>query len=248
MDCAPDFTCTKCSSSFIERISPSEQGESAEEMEDGISIAINHNPASGPRPPRSGMRRTRISIHRRPGAEQHENLIQGFFHHFINGLLGSNETQSGPINIQVSPFSINFEDFFINRDGLDNIITMFMNQMEHTGPPPASKEDIKSLPLVKIKQEHTDNKLQCHVCMEDFILDEEVTSLPCNHVYHTGCIVPWLELHATCPICRMTIGAGNGTQQSQGMARSSSASNLASPRSTSRPNRADQYQDDFNLD
>ena len=39
-----------------------------------------------------------------------------------------------------------------------------------------------------------DETMQCSVCMEEFKLDEKVRKLPCNHHYHTDCIVPWLEM------------------------------------------------------
>jgi E3 ubiquitin-protein ligase RNF115/126 len=29
-----------------------------------------------------------------------------------------------------------------------------------------------------------------------------VKVLPCNHLFHCGCIVPWLEAHSqACPMC-----------------------------------------------
>jgi len=40
----------------------------------------------------------------------------------------------------------------------------------------------------------TDSCLQCNICMEDFQLNEHVRGLPCKHMYHGDCIVPWLEL------------------------------------------------------
>ena len=39
----------------------------------------------------------------------------------------------------------------------------------------------------------------CSVCWEDFTEGEEVKLLECEHCFHEGCIVPWLELHGTCP-------------------------------------------------
>ena len=48
----------------------------------------------------------------------------------------------------------------------------------------------------------SDAKAQCSVCWDDFKLEEEVRQLKCDHIFHENCIIPWLELHNTCPVCR----------------------------------------------
>ncbi|CAN6237715.1 unnamed protein product [Urochloa humidicola] len=43
----------------------------------------------------------------------------------------------------------------------------------------------------------------CSVCLEEVRGGEMVRSLPeCRHVFHVGCIDPWLQWHVTCPLCR----------------------------------------------
>uniref|UniRef100_A0A453Q901 RING-type domain-containing protein n=3 Tax=Aegilops tauschii subsp. strangulata TaxID=200361 RepID=A0A453Q901_AEGTS len=47
-----------------------------------------------------------------------------------------------------------------------------------------------------------DGGAQCAVCMDDFLLGAAAKQLPCNHVFHKDCILPWLDLHSSCPVCR----------------------------------------------
>ena len=42
----------------------------------------------------------------------------------------------------------------------------------------------------------------CSVCHSDFEAEGQVVQLPCEHCFHERCILPWLEMHHTCPNCR----------------------------------------------
>ncbi|KYB24961.1 E3 ubiquitin-protein ligase Iruka isoform X1 [Tribolium castaneum] len=127
-----------------------------------------------------------------------ENLIQDFI---VNLGVGLNWGAAG--NMQL--FLGNPGDYAWGREGLDAIVTQLLNQMDSTGPPPVSKEVIDALPVINVKSDQVDAKLQCSVCWEDFQLGENVRQLPCTHIYHEPCIRPWLELHGTCPICRQNL-------------------------------------------
>ena len=45
----------------------------------------------------------------------------------------------------------------------------------------------------------------CPICCEDFVVGDEIVwskNEECYHAYHLDCIVPWLEDHNECPMCR----------------------------------------------
>ncbi|XXG68008.1 hypothetical protein AAC387_Pa06g1211 [Persea americana] len=42
----------------------------------------------------------------------------------------------------------------------------------------------------------------CAVCLDEFQVQQPVMNLPCSHRYHSGCLLPWLNVHSHCPYCR----------------------------------------------
>ncbi|XP_059452489.1 RING-H2 finger protein ATL54-like [Corylus avellana] len=50
-------------------------------------------------------------------------------------------------------------------------------------------------------EDEEDNK-RCPICWEDFEEREEVTLTPCNHMFHEGCIMAWVNTNSHCPLCR----------------------------------------------
>lgn len=88
-------------------------------------------------------------------------------------------------------------DYFIGP-GLDLLLQhLSENDPNRYGTPPAQKEAVEALPTVK-----TEEKLQCSVCLDECEIGDEVKEMPCKHKFHCSCILPWLELHSSCPICR----------------------------------------------
>ena len=56
-------------------------------------------------------------------------------------------------------------------------------------------------PVSKYKNDHLDK--ECSICQENFVIDQDIKTLPCFHIFHPDCIDPWLGNHSTCPICRL---------------------------------------------
>ncbi|KAJ4838858.1 hypothetical protein Tsubulata_010892, partial [Turnera subulata] len=97
----------------------------------------------------------------------------------------------------------NLGDYFIGP-GLEQLIQQLAeNDPNRYGTPPASKSAIDALPTVRITEESLNSEMnQCAVCQDDFEMGEEVKQMPCKHLYHEGCLMPWLQLHNSCPVCR----------------------------------------------
>lgn len=107
-----------------------------------------------------------------------------------------------PAGFRVPP-NLNLGDYFFGP-GLEQLIQQLAeNDPNRYGTPPASKSAVEGLPVVKISKELLDSdSSQCAVCKDLFELGEEAKQMPCKHIYHSDCILPWLELHNSCPVCR----------------------------------------------
>ncbi|KAJ4927725.1 hypothetical protein JOQ06_015527 [Pogonophryne albipinna] len=133
--------------------------------------------------------------------------VEGIVQQFLTGLFSNNGNPGAAPAALSSMLQLhsNPGDYAWGQGGLDAVITELLGQLESTGPPPAEKEMISSLPTVCISQEQTDCRLECPVCREEYTSGESVRKLPCLHFFHSECIVPWLELHDTCPVCRKSL-------------------------------------------
>ncbi|KAL7598373.1 probable E3 ubiquitin-protein ligase RHC1A [Lactuca sativa] len=98
------------------------------------------------------------------------------------------------------------------------------------GPPPATRSAIDSMPTIRISNRHLNTDSHCPVCKDKFELGSEARQMPCNHIYHSGCIEPWLVQHNSCPVCRVELpahgmsrgsssGGGGGGEESGGHGR-----------------------------
>ena len=67
------------------------------------------------------------------------------------------------------------------------------------GPPPTAKSEIESLPTHII---FLDSGVGfCGICIEPIAIGDEAKTLPCNHFYHSKCILKWLGQRKFCPLC-----------------------------------------------
>ncbi|XP_047394055.1 E3 ubiquitin-protein ligase RNF126 isoform X2 [Sciurus carolinensis] len=253
----PDYICPRCESGFIEELpeetrntengsapstAPADQSRQPFENVDqhlftlpqgygqfafGIFDDSFEIPAFPPgaqaddsRDPESRREREHQSRHR---------IIQ----QLVNGII----TPATIPNLGLGPWGVlhsNPMDYAWGANGLDAIITQLLNQFENTGPPPADKEKIQALPTVPVTEEHVGSGLECPVCKDDYALGESVRQLPCNHLFHNGCIVPWLEQHDSCPVCRKSLTGQNTATNPPGLtgvsfSSSSSSSSSSSP-------------------
>uniref|UniRef100_A0A6N2L941 RING-type E3 ubiquitin transferase n=1 Tax=Salix viminalis TaxID=40686 RepID=A0A6N2L941_SALVM len=83
----------------------------------------------------------------------------------------------------------------------DDIARAERESMEVEARPfPATKSSIDALERVVFDVSAPAS--DCTVCMEEISAGKEVILMPCSHVYHSDCIVQWLQTSHFCPLCR----------------------------------------------
>ncbi|KAK4359064.1 hypothetical protein RND71_021293 [Anisodus tanguticus] len=108
------------------------------------------------------------------------------------------------------PPRVNDRDYFTGP-GLENLIEE-LTQNDRPGPTPVPEPIIGSIPTVVIAPEHLRDDSECPVCKEKFKVGGDARELPCKHIYHSDCIVPWLRLHNSCPVCRNPLPVSSDAQ------------------------------------
>lgn len=112
-----------------------------------------------------------------------------------------------------------FLDMLINLLGMshheessmENIINYIMaNDTNRYGNPPASKKVVDNLDKVEVTEENKNyigkelgsETASCSVCKDEYEVKQNLLYLPCKHLFHDDCILPWLKERNSCPTCR----------------------------------------------
>ncbi|KAI4341916.1 hypothetical protein MLD38_026585 [Melastoma candidum] len=99
---------------------------------------------------------------------------------------------------------VNTSDYLDSGSFEDLLQYLADNDTSRRGAPPASVSFIGNLPVEVIDEDTVkrDPAMACAICKDVFVIGNKVNRLPCCHLYHPSCILPWLRTRNSCPLCR----------------------------------------------
>lgn len=62
---------------------------------------------------------------------------------------------------------------------------------------------------ISIYSNRSGKEFECIICQEKIKQGEEISSLPCIHIFHTTCILPWIIKKNKCPLCGVEVNLRN---------------------------------------
>lgn len=91
---------------------------------------------------------------------------------------------------------------------LESLITQLtisasMNTPQKPKYPPTSRKFIAQIETIDITP--STKSETCCICLNDFANFLVGKKLNCGHVFHSGCLLPWLECTNRCPLCRCVL-------------------------------------------
>jgi len=93
-------------------------------------------------------------------------------------------------------------DYYMGGN-MEQLLNQLFQNAHHNGPPPASTTAISQLKRGTI--ESTETKGECAICKDEFEAGVECIEMPCVHIFHPDCLLAWLQIHNSCPVCRMEL-------------------------------------------
>uniref|UniRef100_A0A1D2ACM3 RING-type domain-containing protein n=1 Tax=Auxenochlorella protothecoides TaxID=3075 RepID=A0A1D2ACM3_AUXPR len=108
---------------------------------------------------------------------------------------------------------------FPGSESMDDIMTRIMDDYQPVSHPTARRAR-EAFPRLRVRPAGQKDPGEgeaaaaagepCSICHETYSPGDEVVELPCDHCFHPDCVMPWLETHNTCPVCRLELPAEEG--------------------------------------
>lgn len=136
------------------------------------------------------------------------NIFNSSFNHIITEIVTSNNNNNIFISRNLitrnSPI-LSFLSNHNNDNQFENLLNIIMSfDSIHKGNPPASQRAIDNLKKIEIDENNIKNLNEeiCNVCLEEYKIGQISNKLDCGHCFHDKCILQWLKMRNTCPVCR----------------------------------------------
>ncbi|KAL0696430.1 hypothetical protein Bca4012_063610 [Brassica carinata] len=122
---------------------------------------------------------------------------------------------SSAVSDTLPPVAGSLSEYFIGSEFEAMLERSTETDPRRYGTPPARRDAVEALVNVVILVPG----LQCLVCLEDFEVGTMGKQMRCEHSFHSYCLLYWLQLHSSCPVCRCqlptaedeTNGVGGGS-------------------------------------
>lgn len=62
-------------------------------------------------------------------------------------------------------------------------------------------EELAKLKVILFSELETDEK-SCSICLDEFVPESQLYTIPCKHLFHKACIEDWVAENYKCPVCR----------------------------------------------
>jgi hypothetical protein len=59
--------------------------------------------------------------------------------------------------------------------------------------------------IKEVKNNENKNNSKCLICLSDFQIGDNASTLPCLHIFHSNCLEKWINQQKWCPICKYDV-------------------------------------------
>jgi hypothetical protein len=192
--------CPTCSNSFCKEQNNDEFEKKFDEKQNDININKNPNESNS----NANIDRNFI-LFGMPGISPNNAGFVVVGRNEENNINESlNDEKDEIINI-----GLNFISNYINLSDISSINVVRI-PFEEESNPPTSQDIINKLKHFKMEKEFYKKNIEedkfefpkCTICLMELSEGTDVILLPCEHIFHEKCIIKWLKVHNTCPLCR----------------------------------------------
>ncbi|XP_047506095.1 E3 ubiquitin-protein ligase RNF126 [Pieris napi] len=241
-DIVENYTCPFCESGFLEKLENGADRPSQQSQTFSDANMSNTNDANN----RGNTNRRGFTLNNVPNILQDvvflmsgNRLSEATRHRLRNEVRSSMLSRrhgNRPPGARTLGFLRSPGDYVFGGEALDAVVTQLMGQLEYSGAPPMPRDILSAIPSEPVTEEQAAANMSCSVCWDNFLLGEMVSRLECEHIFHSSCINPWLELHATCPVCRCSLLPANHRPEPRGPAPASDGSTTTTSSSNTTTN------------